>query len=259
MTAVLVIEDLWAAYEIAEPVLKGVSLRLEANEVMAVLGANGAGKSTLLRVISGLLPCRSGHIRFDGVDVTRMPAHRRVEMGLVHVPEGRQMLPDMTVEENLLLGGYVRRRDKAAMARTSEEVYTLFPILKERRHAPARVLSGGQQQMVALGRALMAKPRLLLCDEPSFGLAPLVVKDIFEVLAGLRGRGAPILLVEQNATKALQLADRGLVLRSGAVAFVDSAANLVASEEVRAAYLGSAARKLPPSKVVPVGNQIRTN
>jgi len=238
---VLEIEDLWAAYETAEPVLKGISLRLEANEVMAVLGANGAGKSTLLRVVSGLLPCQKGRIRFDGVDVTRMPAHRRVEIGLVQVPEGRQMLPDMTVEENLLLGGYVRRRDNAAMAQTREEVYALFPMLKERRQALAGLLSGGQQQMVALGRALMARPRLLLCDEPSFGLAPLVVKDIFVVLAGLRGRGTPILLVEQNAKKALELADRGLLLRGGAVAFAGSAAELAAGAKVSAAYLGSGA------------------
>jgi branched-chain amino acid transport system ATP-binding protein len=237
---VLEIEDLWAAYESAEPVLKGVSLQLHAHEVMAVLGANGAGKSTLLRVISGLLPCRKGRIRFDGVDVTRLPAHRRVEIGLVQVPEGRQMLSDMTVEENLLLGGYVRRRARGAIEQSRDEVYALFPVLKERRHAAAGLLSGGQQQMVALGRALMAGPRLLLCDEPSFGLAPLVVNDIFAVLARFRGRGTPILLVEQNAKKALELADRGVLLRGGTVAFAGSAAELTAGEEVRAVYLGSA-------------------
>jgi branched-chain amino acid transport system ATP-binding protein len=253
MTAMLEIENLWAAYETAEPVLKGVSLRLAANEVMAVLGANGAGKSTLLRVISGLLPCQRGHVRFDGVDVTRMAAHRRVEIGLVHVPEGRQVLPNMTIEENLLLGGYVRRRDKAAMEQSREQVYALFPMLKERRQQPAGFLSGGQQQMVALGRALMARPRLLLCDEPSFGLAPLVVNDIFRVLAGLRGHGTPILLVEQNAKKAMEVADRGLVLRGGAVAFTGSAAELAASEEVSSAYLGSAATKTAAEQSSPAG------
>ena len=235
----LEIDDIWAGYNTAQPVLKGISLRLKASEVLAVLGANGAGKSTLLRVISGLLPCQKGSIRFDGMDVTRMSAHRRVEIGLVQVPEGRQILPAMTIEENLSLGGYVHRRNKNVIAQGCEEVYALFPMLKERRRTPAGLLSGGQQQMVALGRALIAKPRLLLCDEPSFGLAPLVVNDIFAALASFRQRGTPILLVEQNAKKAIELADRGVLLRGGAIAFAGSAAELATGEKIGSAYLGS--------------------
>ena len=233
------IDNVWASYDAAVPVLKGVSLHVGRSDAVAVVGANGAGKSTLLRVISGLLPCSQGRIRFDGIDLTGVAAHRRVEMGLVHVPEGRQMLPEMTVEENLLLGGYVRRRDASGLTRTIEELYQLFPILKERRRQLTRLLSGGEQQMVALGRALMAEPRLLLCDEPSLGLAPLVVRDIFAALAKLRARAIPIVLVEQNAKMALKLADRGVVLRNGLVAISGTAAELGSSDEVRAAYLGA--------------------
>ncbi len=243
MTAVLAIEALTASYDDAAPVLKGVSLRLEAHEVLAVLGANGAGKSTLLRVLSGLLPAQSGKIVFDGRDITTLAPHRRVELGLVQVPEGRQMLATMSVEENLMLGGYIHRRDGAALLRSLDEVFAIFPVLKERRRQLAGSLSGGQQQMVALGRAFMTKPRLLMCDEPSLGLAPLVVKEIFEVIGRLRETGIPILLVEQNAKKAIELADRGIVLRGGAVVLTGDAAVLNGSEEVKAAYLGGAARK----------------
>ena len=239
MTALLEVADIWAAYDDAPPALKGISLRLEQHELVAVLGANGAGKSTMLRVLSGLLPCQRGRVMFDGRDITAMPPHRRVALGLVQVPEGRQMLAGLSVEENLLLGGYVRRRDRAALAASMDEVYRVFPVLKERRQQLAGSLSGGQQQMVALGRALMAKPRVLLCDEPSLGLAPLMVKEVFDVIARLRQTGLAILLVEQNAKKAIELADRGVVLRAGAVAVAGSAAQLMTSEEVRAAYLGA--------------------
>jgi len=238
MSALLEVEDLWAAYDDAAPVLKGISLRLEQRELVAVLGANGAGKSTVLRVLSGLLPCQRGRVTFDGRDITAMPPHRRVALGLVQVPEGRQMLAGLSVEENLLLGGYVRRRDRAELAASMDEVYGIFPVLKERRRQLAGSLSGGQQQMVALGRALMAKPRVLLCDEPSLGLAPLMVKEVFDVIARLRQTGLAILLVEQNAKKAIELADRGVVLRSGVVTVAGSAGELMTSEEVRAAYLG---------------------
>jgi len=235
----LVVEEAWAAYDDAAPVLKGVSLRIEAREIVAVLGANGAGKSTLLRVISGLLPTQRGRVLFNGGDISGVPPHRRVAMGLVQVPEGRQVLPGLTVEENLLLGGYVRRRDRAALDRAVGEVFELFPILRDRRRQLSGSLSGGEQQMLALGRALMAGPRLLLLDEPSLGLAPLVVKHIFEVIALLRNRGIPVLLVEQNAKKAIELADRGLVLRNGEVVMSGPAAQLWASEEVKSAYLGT--------------------
>ena len=240
MSALLEIEDLWASYDDSAPVLKGLSLRLEEHEVLAVLGANGAGKSTLLRVLSGLLPVKKGRVSFDGKDITRAPPYRRVELGLIQVPEGRQMLSAMSVEENLLLGGYVHRRDRSVLAASLTQVFEIFPILRERRAQHAGSLSGGQQQMVALGRALMSKPRLLMCDEPSLGVAPLVVKEIFEVLARMRESGIPILLIEQNAKKAMELADRGLVLRQGEVVVTGGAAELASSEEVRAAYLGSA-------------------
>jgi branched-chain amino acid transport system ATP-binding protein len=239
MNPLLQIEDLWASYSDSAPVLKGLSLSLEEHEVLAVLGANGAGKSTLLRVLSGLLPARKGRIIFAGQDITRLPPHRRVELGMVQVPEGRQMLSAMTVEENLLLGAYVHRKNKAVLDAGLEQVFGLFPILKERRNQLAGSLSGGQQQMVALGRAMMTKPKLLMCDEPSLGVAPLVVKEIFEVLAQMRDTGIPILLIEQNAKKAIELADRGLVLRQGEVVVTGGAAELSTSEEVKAAYLGS--------------------
>jgi len=230
MRALLEIEEVWAAYEDGAPVLRNVSLRLDAGELVAVLGANGAGKTTLLRVVSGLLPCRRGRVRLTGEDIAGLLPHRRVAMGLVQVPEGRQMLSGLSVEENLLLGGYVHRHDASALARGLDEVYSLFPRLKERHRQLAGSLSGGEQQMVALGRALMAKPKLLLLDEPSFGLAPLVVTDTFAIIARLRDQGMPILLVEQNAKKALEVADRAVVLRDGAVVATGSAAELLASD-----------------------------
>lgn len=241
----LTVEGVWAAYDDAAPVLRGVSFSVEAREIVAVLGANGAGKSTLLRVISGLLPSQHGRVLFDGRDLARVRPHRRVAMGLVQAPEGRQVLPGLSVEENLLLGGYVRRRDQAALDRAMARVFELFPILRDRRGQLSGSLSGGEQQMLALGRALMAGPRLLLLDEPSLGLAPLAVKQIFEVVARLRDQGMPILLVEQNAKKAIELADRGVVLRGGQVVVAGPAGDLLDSEEVRSAYLGRGPASIP--------------
>ncbi len=235
---ILSIERLSAAYDGSLPVLEDVSLELARGELVAVLGANGAGKSTLLRTLSGLLPCLAGRIIFEGVDITRLAPDRRVVRGLVQVPEGRQMLAALTVEENLLLGGYVHRRDPAGLRRTLDEVFALFPRLSERRTQAAGLLSGGEQQMVALGRAMMGRPRALLLDEPSFGLAPKVVSDTFRVIDGLRSSGLPILLIEQNASKALAVADRAVVLRAGRVVARGTAAELAASEEVRRSYLG---------------------
>lgn len=239
MTAFLEIDGISVSYGGGVPVLKNVSLSLDNNEVVTVLGANGAGKSTLLRAISGLIPLLSGSLRLEGADISRLSASRRVELGLVHVPEGRQMLSDMSVRENLLLGAYVRRREAvSAIAATEQEVYELFPVLLERQEQLAGSMSGGQQQMLALGRALMAKPRLLMCDEPSLGIAPLIVNEIFAAIANLRARGIPVLLVEQNAKKALAFADRGIVLKRGEVMVTGSASDLAASGEVSAAYLG---------------------
>jgi len=234
------VKDIAVSYRRGSDALCGVSMSLRSGEMVAVLGANGAGKSTLLRALSGLIALRHGSISLGGTDISRAPAHQRVEMGLVHVPEMRQMLSGLSVEENLLMGAYVRRRDRNWVAEAIEEVYRTFPILRERRHQIARSLSGGEQQMVAIGRALMAKPAVLMCDEPSLGLAPMIVKDILRELGRLRDRGIPILLVEQNARKALEIADRAFVLKRGEMVLSGSAAELRSNPDVKAAYLGIA-------------------
>jgi branched-chain amino acid transport system ATP-binding protein len=240
MNALLEVEDVDVSYGTGVSVLKNVSLSLGGNEMLAVLGANGAGKSTLLRAISGILPLNKGRIRFNGVDISRMTASRRVELGLVHIPEGRQVLNGLSVEENLLLGAYTRRRERPSqLAETAEEIYRLFPILKERRQQLAGSLSGGQQQMLALSRALMAKPRVLMCDEPSLGIAPLIVSEIFVIIGTMRDRGVPVLLVEQNAKRALSLADRGAIMKRGDIVLTGTAAELLANENLSAAYLGA--------------------
>ena len=240
MPHLLTLTNVSAAYASAVPVIRDINLTLDAGELVAVLGANGAGKSTLLRTLSGLLPCLTGRVEFAGADITRSAPHQRVESGLIQVPEGRQMLAGLSVEENLLLGGYVHRRHAEQIAQGLAEVYELFPRLLERRSQAAGLLSGGEQQMVALGRALMAKPKVLLLDEPSFGLAPLVVADTFAVIRRLREQGMPILLIEQNARKALDVADRALVLRAGQIVASGSAAELRRSDEVKQSYLGQA-------------------
>ncbi len=216
--------------------LAGVDLQVDEGELVAIVGANGAGKTTLLRTLSGVHPASAGRVLLEGRDITRIPGYRRVALGIAQVPEGRQVFAPMSVEDNLLLGGYVRTA--AERAETLDEVYTLFPRLKERRDQPAGTLSGGEQQMLAIGRALMARPRLLLLDEPSMGLAPRIVEQIFETIEELRRRGTTILLVEQNAYAALSVADRGYVLESGRVTLADRAAALLADERVKAAYLG---------------------
>jgi len=232
--------DITVSYRRGSDALCGLSLALQGGEMVAVLGANGAGKSTLLRALSGLIELQKGSIRLDGRDISRTPAHRRVAMGLVHVPEMRQMLSGLSVEENLLMGAYVRRHDRDWIAQAIEEVYRTFPVLRERRQQISRSLSGGEQQMVAIGRALMGKPTVLMCDEPSLGLAPMIVNDIFRELGRLRDRGIPILLVEQNARKALEIADRAVVLKRGVMVLTGSAAELRSNPDVRAAYLGGA-------------------
>jgi branched-chain amino acid transport system ATP-binding protein len=216
--------------------LSGISLSVAEGELLALVGANGAGKTTLLRTISGVQPASRGAVRFAGDDITRMPAARRVRAGISQVPEGRQVWGPLSVEDNLRLGGFTRT--KAEIADGIERAFALFPILKTRRHQPAGTFSGGQQQMLAMARALMARPRLLLLDEPSMGLAPLVVAEIFRVIAELKAQGITIFLVEQNAAQALSIADRGYVLETGRVVLSDTGPALLANERVRAAYLG---------------------
>ena len=221
-------------------VLEDVSLEVRSGEVVTLIGANGAGKSTLLKVVSGLLPAWKGSVVFDGEDVTSMKPDRRVSMGMALIPEGRQLFGTMTVEENLRLGAY--SRDRGATAEYGEDlgsVYELFPVLEERAAQTAGTLSGGEQQMLAIGRALMSRPRLLLLDEPSLGLAPMVIREIFAALGRLRERGLTMFLVEQDARIALKHADRGYVMRTGSIALSGSASDLMADDDVRLIYLGA--------------------
>jgi branched-chain amino acid transport system ATP-binding protein len=217
--------------------LKGVSLRVEAGEIVTLIGANGAGKTTLLRTISGLVPARAGRVVFEGRDLGRVPAHEIVALGVSQSPEGRMVFANLSVEDNLELGAY-RRRDRAAIQRDREEVFRLFPRLLERHRQLSGTLSGGEQQMLAIGRALMSRPRVLLLDEPSLGIAPLLVRDIFRTIVEINRRGVTVLLVEQNAHMALGIAQRGYVLETGRVVLEDEAGRLAANDEVRAAYLG---------------------
>jgi len=233
----LAVRGLTAAYD-RTPVLHGVDLEVPQGGFVAVVGANTAGKSTLLRSISGLVPRTGGQVLFAGQDLLRLPAHRVPELGVAHVPEGRHVFPDMTVEENLYLGGYTRRRDMAALRRACEHVYALFPRLHERRRQNAGTLSGGEQQMVAIGRALMLSPRLLLLDEPSHGLAPKVVEELHRTLSEVHAQGQTILLVEQNTRLALAVADHAYVLESGSVVLSGPSRELLGDARVREAYLG---------------------
>jgi branched-chain amino acid transport system ATP-binding protein len=218
--------------------LKGVSLNVGEGEIVTLIGANGAGKSTTLRSINGLNHPRQGTIRFRGEDITTKPAHEIVKMGISQSPEGRHVFPRMSVLENLEMGAYQREKRSPEYKEDLERVFTLFPRLKERESQKAGTLSGGEQQMVAMGRALMARPVLLLLDEPSMGLAPIFVERIFEIVVEINKQGTPVLLVEQNALMALEVASRGYVLETGTVALSDSAAALRENEQVRKAYLG---------------------
>jgi branched-chain amino acid transport system ATP-binding protein len=238
MTDLLEAQGLEAAYG-AVVALRGVSLRVAAGELVALIGANGAGKSTLLNVLSGLVPARRGHVLFDGAEVTRLRADLRVARGLVQVPEGREILRRLSVEDNLRLGAY-RRNDASAVRQDLEAVYRRFPVLAERRSQSAGTLSGGEQQMLAVGRALLARPRLLLLDEPSLGLAPMLVQQVFQLVSQLRAEGLTVLLVEQNARQALQVADRAYLLQSGSVVLEGPSQELARDPRVQQAYLGRA-------------------
>jgi branched-chain amino acid transport system ATP-binding protein len=231
----LEVSGLRSAYGRIE-VLKGVSLEVRAGEIVALIGSNGAGKTTLLRALSGVQPTSAGRVVFAGEDVTRAPAHRRVALGMAQVPEGRQVFGPLSVEDNLRLGAYLRRDPGIEADR--ERVYAMFPVLADKRLLAAGGLSGGQQQMLAIGRALMARPKLLLLDEPSMGLAPLLVDQILDAVAGLKAEGVTVLLVEQNAAAALAIADRGYVIETGAIAHSGPGPALLDDPRVRAAYLG---------------------
>jgi len=234
--AILEVKDLQVHYGVIEA-LRGVSIEVPAGQVVALIGANGAGKTTTLRAISKMLRPSAGSVRFRDEDVTRLPSHALVARGMAHAPEGRGIFLNLTVKENLELGAYLRR-DREGIARDAERAYALFPILAERRTQVAGTLSGGEQQMLAVARALMSSPRLMLLDEPSLGLAPQVVEKIFSVLREVNASGVALLLVEQNAHKALQLAHRAYVLETGNVVMTGTGKELLASPEVRKAYLG---------------------
>jgi branched-chain amino acid transport system ATP-binding protein len=216
--------------------LRDIALAVDEGELVALVGANGAGKTTLLRTISGVQPASAGAIRFAGRDITRSAPDRRVRLGIAQVPEGRHVFAPLTVEDNLRLGGY--SRPQAEMERALAEICARFPVLAERRKQPAGTLSGGEQQMLAIGRALMARPRCLLLDEPSMGLAPMLVEEIFRAIRQLKEAGTTIFLVEQNAHAALAIADRGYVMETGAIVLAGPGQALLQNEQVRAAYLG---------------------
>ena len=218
--------------------LKGVSIQVNEGEIVSLIGANGAGKSTTLRAISGLERAQSGKILYNGEDITGKPSKYMVQNGLILVPEGRLIFPDMTVLENLKIGAYLRK-DRDEIEEGIKDIYRRFPRLKEREWQLAGTLSGGEQQMLAVGRAMMAKPKLMMMDEPSLGLAPLVVKDIFSIIRDLKSEGITILLIEQNANAALRCADVGFVLETGSITMTGSGHELLTNEAVKAAYLGS--------------------
>ncbi|MDE6731871.1 MAG: ABC transporter ATP-binding protein [Oscillospiraceae bacterium] len=234
--AMLEIKDLEVYYG-AINALKGISFDVEPGEIIALIGANGAGKTTTLHTISGLIPAKRGSVMFNGVELTKTPAHKIVSMGMAHVPEGRRVFAQLSVLENLTLGAFTRK-NKAEINETLERVYERFPRLKERRTQLAGTLSGGEQQMLAMGRALMSKPSIVLMDEPSMGLSPLYVNEIFDIIQEINKSGTTVLLVEQNAKKALSIANRAYVLETGSISLSGDAKELMDNDEVKKAYLG---------------------
>jgi branched-chain amino acid transport system ATP-binding protein len=242
VSALLTADNLELAYgELA--VCRGISLEINQGEIVALIGANGAGKSTTLRAIAGLMTPRSGSITFRGQDITRLPSHERTLLGVALVPEGRHVFPFLTVRENLELGGFKNRKDGAKVRGMIEEIFEMFPRLRERSGQNAGTLSGGEQQMLVLGRAMMSEPKLLCLDEPSLGLAPIVVRDIFRTIRTINASGTSVLLVEQNARYALETASRGYVLQTGSIIVSGPCAELAKDARVREAYLGRAAAR----------------
>ncbi len=234
--ALLEVKDLKVYYGVIQA-LKGINFHVDKGEIVALIGANGAGKTTTLHTISGLLKAGSGSVIYNGKDITGVPGHEIVKMGMAQVPEGRRVFADMTVAQNLMLGAYTRK-DKAEAVGILEQVYTRFPRLKERQNQIAGTLSGGEQQMLAMGRALMSHPDIILMDEPSMGLSPLLVNEIFDIIRSVHEDGVTVLLVEQNAKKALSIADRAYVLETGEIKMEGKASDLLNDERVRKAYLG---------------------
>ncbi len=217
--------------------LKGIDFSVDRGEIVALIGANGAGKTTTLHTISGMIEPKAGEINFEGKDISKVPGHLRVNMGIAQVPEGRRVFADMTVEENLKMGAYTRR-DKAELNDTMSMIFDRFPRLKERRNQISGTLSGGEQQMLAMGRALMSKPSILLLDEPSMGLSPIMVNEVFDIIRSVHEDGTTVLLVEQNAKKALNIADRAYVLETGSITTSGKASDLLEDDSIRKAYLG---------------------
>ena len=234
--AMLEIKDLEVFYGMIQAI-KGVSFEVNEGEVIALIGANGAGKTTILHTITGLLEAKRGTVTFDGKDITKIPAHRIVSMGMAHVPEGRRVFANLTVYQNLKMGAYTRK-DKNEIEETLESVYKRFPRLKERHNQLSGTLSGGEQQMLAMGRALMSHPRILLMDEPSMGLSPIFVNEIFEIIKEVSAGGTTVLLVEQNAKKALSISDRGYVLETGKIVLEGESEELLNNDSIKKAYLG---------------------
>ena len=234
--AMLEIKDVEVYYGVIQA-LKGISFEVNQGEVIALIGANGAGKTTTLHTVSGLIAPKSGSVIFEGQDITKTPAHKIVSMGMAHVPEGRRVFASLSVLQNLRLGAYTRN-DKEEIEESLRKVYKRFPRLEERKNQPAGTLSGGEQQMLAMGRALMSNPRIILMDEPSMGLSPILVNEIFDIIKEVSAGGTTVLLVEQNAKKALSIADRGYVLETGRIVLEGKAQELLINKSVQSAYLG---------------------
>lgn len=233
--AMLEVTDLEVYYGVIRA-LKGISFTVEEGDVIALIGANGAGKTTTLHTQTGLIPAKSGKILFEGKDITRVPGHKLVSMGIAHVPEGRRVFAQMSILQNLKMGAYTRK-DKQEIEKTIEKIYKRFPRLEERKHQPAGTLSGGEQQMLAMGRALMSHPKLILMDEPSMGLSPIYVNEIFDIIKEISEDGATVLLVEQNAKKALSIANKAYVLETGSIVISGDAKELMNDDAVKKAYL----------------------
>lgn len=233
--AMLKVTDLTVNYGMIQAV-KGISFEVKEGEIVALIGANGAGKTTTLQTVTGMIPSRTGTIEFAGTDITKVPAHRIVSMGLAHVPEGRRVFAQLTVLENLKMGAYTRK-DKDGIDETLKEIYKRFPRLEERKSQLAGTLSGGEQQMLAMGRALMSRPKMIVMDEPSMGLSPLYVSEIFKIIQDINASGTTVLLVEQNAKKALSIADQAYVLETGNIVLSGKASDLMNDDSVKKAYL----------------------